>query len=302
MPLYGFRSYAVISLGSDEHPGVARPWPGGDNTLGGQASYHEAYKAIGAFLLPRAATRVSLVAVEGLRGATPRGQPWAPAMAQPHGRDGLRARRMVVLWTCRAPALCRRVHRACMRHAWLDYTPILPATACHQSSYVETYRRSMPCRLYEQSARSLTYDAAIRLLRTTTPPSDQPGPTDVPADRCARASAELELGRGRQHLEHLPAPARKRAALRCRAVAQLPTALGIGHELAPRLGGDIETAEHLHAPLHEGLGGQAFAAGHEALDHVLHARQVRPPQILGGKVDALHQGPAVDPFVPRVPA
>src|SRR5215471_13426682 len=63
-------------------------------------------------------------------------------MAQPHGRDGLSARRMVVLWTFRAPALCRRVHRAFMRNAWLDYIPILPATACHQSSYFETYSRS----------------------------------------------------------------------------------------------------------------------------------------------------------------
>src|SRR5215471_9811817 len=62
-------------------------------------------------------------------------------MAQPHGRDGLRARRMVVLWTFRAPSLCRRVHRAFMRNALLDYTPIIPATACHRSSYVETYSR-----------------------------------------------------------------------------------------------------------------------------------------------------------------
>ena len=49
--------------------------------------------------------------------------------------------RMVVLWTFREPSLCRRVHRAFMRNALLDYTPILPATACHQSSYVETYSR-----------------------------------------------------------------------------------------------------------------------------------------------------------------
>jgi hypothetical protein len=62
-------------------------------------------------------------------------------MAQPQGRYGLSARRMVVLWTFRAPALCRRVHRAFMRNAVLDYTPIIPTTACHQSSYVETYSR-----------------------------------------------------------------------------------------------------------------------------------------------------------------
>jgi len=44
-------------------------------------------------------------------------------MAQPHGRDGLSARRMAVLWTFREPSLCRRVHRALMRNALLDYTP-----------------------------------------------------------------------------------------------------------------------------------------------------------------------------------
>ena len=47
------------------------------------------------------------------------------------------------MWTFRAPALCRRVHRALMRNALLDYTPIIPATACHQSNCVETYSRFM---------------------------------------------------------------------------------------------------------------------------------------------------------------
>ena len=45
-------------------------------------------------------------------------------MAQPHERYGLSARRMVVLGTFRAPSLCRRVHRAFMRNALLDYTPL----------------------------------------------------------------------------------------------------------------------------------------------------------------------------------
>jgi hypothetical protein len=66
-------------------------------------------------------------------------------MAQPHGRDGLSARRMAVLWTFREPALCRRVHRALMRNALLDYTPIIPATACYQSNYVEAYSRYRDC-------------------------------------------------------------------------------------------------------------------------------------------------------------
>src|SRR5215470_14986591 len=64
-------------------------------------------------------------------------------MAQPHGRDGLSAWRMAVLWTFREPSLCRRVRRALMRNALLDYTLIIPATACHQSNYVETYSRYM---------------------------------------------------------------------------------------------------------------------------------------------------------------
>ena len=48
-------------------------------------------------LLPGAATGVSLLAVWGLSGATPRGQPWTPALTLPQGCDGLRARRMAVL-------------------------------------------------------------------------------------------------------------------------------------------------------------------------------------------------------------
>ena len=40
-------------------------------------------------------------------------------MAQPHGRDGLSARRMVVLGTFREPSLCRRVHHALLRNALL---------------------------------------------------------------------------------------------------------------------------------------------------------------------------------------
>ena len=54
---------AVISRASDEHPGVARLWPGGENKIGRRTSHQEEFKAIGAFLLPRAATGVSLVAV-----------------------------------------------------------------------------------------------------------------------------------------------------------------------------------------------------------------------------------------------
>ncbi len=64
-------------------------------------------------------------------------------MTLPPGRNGLSARRMAVLYTFREPSLGRQVHREFMRSAWLDVTPIIPATACHQRNYVERYSRYM---------------------------------------------------------------------------------------------------------------------------------------------------------------
>jgi hypothetical protein len=120
---------------------VARPWPGGEKRRGGQVSHYEEFEAIGSFLLPCAATGVSLLAVWCLIGATPRGQPWMPAVTLPQGCDGLSARRMALLYTFREPSLGRHVHRELMRSALLDLTPIIPATACHQRNYVERYSR-----------------------------------------------------------------------------------------------------------------------------------------------------------------
>ena len=51
-------------------------------------------EALGSFLLTCATTELSLLAMWCLSGATPRGQPWTPAVTLPHGRDGLSARRM----------------------------------------------------------------------------------------------------------------------------------------------------------------------------------------------------------------
>src|SRR5438128_11662018 len=51
-------------------------------------------------------------------------------MALPHGRDGLSARRMAMLWTFHEPSLGRHVRRELLRNAWLDCTPIIPTTAC----------------------------------------------------------------------------------------------------------------------------------------------------------------------------
>jgi hypothetical protein len=120
---------------------VARLWPRGEKRRGGRASHHEACEAMGSFRLPCAAPGVSLLAVWCLSGATPRGQPWTPAVTLPQGCDGLSARRMAVLWTFREPSLCRHVHREFMRNAVLDLTPIIPTTACHQRNYVERYSR-----------------------------------------------------------------------------------------------------------------------------------------------------------------
>jgi hypothetical protein len=142
LPLSRFRSYAVLSRASDEQPVVARSWPGGETRIGGQAPHHEACDAMRSLLLPCAATGVSLRAVWCLRCATPRGPPWTPAVTLAHGCDGLRAPRMAVLGTCRAPSLCRHVRRELLRNAWLDVTLIIPATACHQRNDVGRYSRS----------------------------------------------------------------------------------------------------------------------------------------------------------------
>src|SRR5262249_10319040 len=62
----------------------------------------------------------------GRSGATPRVQPWASAVMLPQGRDGLRTRQMVVVWTRRVPSLGRHGHRTCRRQAWLEVPPIVP--------------------------------------------------------------------------------------------------------------------------------------------------------------------------------
>jgi hypothetical protein len=91
--------------------------------------------------LPYAATGVSLLAGWCLIGATPRGQPWTPAVTLPHVRDGLSAGRMTVLWTFRRPCMGRPVPHQLLRDEWLDVTTIVPETACHRRSYAERYSR-----------------------------------------------------------------------------------------------------------------------------------------------------------------
>ena len=48
----------------------------------------------------------------------------------PERCNGLHARRMAVLWTCRAPSLSRHMRREFLRNALFDFTPIISATAC----------------------------------------------------------------------------------------------------------------------------------------------------------------------------
>ena len=59
----------------------------------------------------------------------------------PERRHGLNARWMAVLSTFRTLSLCRHVPRELLRSLWLDVTPTIPATACHQRNYVERYSR-----------------------------------------------------------------------------------------------------------------------------------------------------------------
>src|SRR3989442_14068913 len=94
------------------------------------------------FLLTCSTTWLSLIAMWFFLGATHRGQPWMPALTLPHVRYGLRVRLMAVLCTFRRPSRCRPVHRQLMHNELLDFTTIIPVTACHQRNYVETYSKS----------------------------------------------------------------------------------------------------------------------------------------------------------------
>jgi hypothetical protein len=42
----------------------------------------------------------------------------------PERCNGLNARRMAVLWMCRAPSLGRHIRRELLRSMWLDLTPL----------------------------------------------------------------------------------------------------------------------------------------------------------------------------------
>src|SRR5438128_2033427 len=66
--------------------------------------------------------------------------PWLSLMARAvldRGNPSLTA----VLCPFRRPPMCRPVHRQFMRNELLDLAPIIPATPCYQSNYIETYSR-----------------------------------------------------------------------------------------------------------------------------------------------------------------
>jgi hypothetical protein len=113
--------------------------------------------------------RRALLAMWCLSRATPRGQPWTPAVTLPHGRNGLSVRRMAVLSTFREPSLCRQVHREFMRNAVLDLTPIIPATACHQRNYIERYSRFNWIETTALPPKNYTDGAHVRGKASTLP-------------------------------------------------------------------------------------------------------------------------------------
>src|SRR6266851_373808 len=67
---------------------VERPLPRGENRTAGRASHHEELCSDWVVSPHVWTTGLSLIAVWGLIGATPRDQPWTPAVTLPHRRDG----------------------------------------------------------------------------------------------------------------------------------------------------------------------------------------------------------------------
>ena len=142
MPLYRFLSYTVISIGSDEHPSLAKPSQGGEKRTAGWASHHEELCSDWVVSPHMCDHRV----VPALGVVLDRCNPSGSAVDA--GRDAAaRARR-----AARAAdgggvdvphtPMCRQVHRQCVRNEWPNLTTIVPVTAYHQRSYVETYSRS----------------------------------------------------------------------------------------------------------------------------------------------------------------
>src|SRR5918912_1519694 len=108
---------------------MGKPSRGGEKRTAVWASHHEERGSDDVVAPPYATTGLSLITGWCLIGATPREQPWTPAVTLPHGCEGLRVRRMTVSWTFRRPFMSRSVPRHLMRNELLDLTTIVPATA-----------------------------------------------------------------------------------------------------------------------------------------------------------------------------
>jgi hypothetical protein len=93
------------------------------------------------YLLPCATTGLSRIGRWYVMGETPWGQPWPPVLTRPPVRAGLRVLLIAVWCPFRRLSMCRPGHRQLTRNALLDLTTIVPATACHQRNYIETYSR-----------------------------------------------------------------------------------------------------------------------------------------------------------------
>ena len=117
--------------------------PGGEKRRDGWAAPPVAWGGAGVVASPVCAPGAPQIARGGQIGAPPRGQPWTSAGTLPPGRNGLIVWRLAVLSTLRAPSLCRHVHHELLRSVWLDVTPLIAATACHQGNDVERYTRFM---------------------------------------------------------------------------------------------------------------------------------------------------------------
>ena len=115
---------------------VEKPLLGGEQRRDGRASHPVAWWGDGGVSPPVCATGLSLSARGCLSGATSRGAAVDVGSDASAWVQRAACRRMAVLSTLRAPALCRHVHRALLRSALPDVILRLSATACHQINYI----------------------------------------------------------------------------------------------------------------------------------------------------------------------
>src|ERR1700730_5954042 len=92
-------------------------------------------------------------------------------------------------------------------------------------------------------------------------------------------SAELELSGRCEHLKHLAAPAGKLRPLGVGAMTKIATSLGMSNQGFTRVPGDVVTANHVNAPLHECVGGETRATSNEAVNQRSYARKAGLAQI-----------------------